>query len=921
MAHTGAMIALFPDKAYLGRMARAAQCMPHAQPIDDLHVTVCYLGTAADLDKTAIIAALQQFRSPVPMPLLLRIRGLDRFPTREDDGTNALYARIICPELHTLRDSLIASLDTVGVTVRNDFGSYTPHMTLGYAPEYLPTPNVRIPLITIPVGSIQLNWADDKPMVFTMNQAQTKEVSGPMATPAHGPGGLFSNPALGMAPVKRRSKSAQRRLGLSAKPFASQAQQRFAFGTGQPWAKRWADETDFSKLPAKVKASAENTGSGSASGGGKGYGARAGEVISGNLTRGGNGQFASAGSGGGYMPKPPKPAKKPKGGGGKGAGAKPKKPKEPKLTPEERQAEREERRAAMIEKNLTKTYNALGLMEDATYALNALRNGETVDDDGGLVKMGLAEQAADGTYRLTAAGRALHSAAKRGDVGAAKDTLSKAKDAIAAADEAEDGAPSGSLQDRLRKRDPAKDQAFGDKPEGEEKPKSGGGGGGGGKDKPTDAADPKDIARIARAGAGGKPPKGTSAGGAEASAPLATPLRAGPNREAAVGAMAERVGIGREGLQALRGAAGGGKVNPAAGAALAQAGLAVRTDNGYEATDQGRQALSALERNNTRNWQSALQNAQGRLQREAAAREREETRKKMVGLLALELELLRLKHGKHNQASHGRSTARRRASQAAYAQAKADGLSPIEARAFAREQGLQAQGDRNQRLARMQLKGAVPAPLNAKGIDPAALPVQRFSDPNAADAAMRRQGLVKGSDLSKTEEHTLAWYQGTGHDRINAELRGVIPTRDPYTLDRATSNLDTVMQRSRLKSNVEVHRGMLMDTPEARAVLDRWQPGATFSDPAYVSTTFSRDVAQQFGAGVTPRSDVKTVDVRVRVPAGTPAMYMPTARPNSGVSSGTANEYELLLGRGLNYRVVGRSDEGGRVTVDLEVMP
>lgn len=36
-------------------------------------------------------------------------------------------------------------------------------------------------------------------------------------------------------------------------PFRSTAQQRFAFGTGQPWAKRWAAETDFSKLPRRAR--------------------------------------------------------------------------------------------------------------------------------------------------------------------------------------------------------------------------------------------------------------------------------------------------------------------------------------------------------------------------------------------------------------------------------------------------------------------------------------------------------------------------------------------------------------------------------------------------------------------------------------------------------------------------------------------
>jgi hypothetical protein len=276
--------------------------------------------------------------------------------------------------------------------------------------------------------------------------------------------------------------------------------------------------------------------------------------------------------------------------------------------------------------------------------------------------------------------------------------------------------------------------------------------------------------------------------------------------------------------------------------------------------------------------------------------------------------LIRFKHGKHDQRSHGRSTARRRASQVAYREARASGEDPASARAYAREQGLAARGERNQRLARMQLKGATPAPLKSDGT---ALPVQRFSNPQAADAAMRRQGLVKDSDMSQKEKQTLQWYQSVGHDRINTELRGVNPVRDQWALDNATGNLDTLMQRSRLKSNVEVHRGMLLDTPASQAVLDRWQPGATFSDPAYLSTTFDPAVARGFGAGVSPAPGVRSVDVRIRVPAGTPGIYMPSARPLSGVK----NEYELLLGRNLNYRVVSRTDEGGRTSIEIEILP
>jgi hypothetical protein len=36
-------------------------------------------------------------------------------------------------------------------------------------------------------------------------------------------------------------------------PFQSKKQQRWAFATGQPWAKEWADKTDFKKLPLRMK--------------------------------------------------------------------------------------------------------------------------------------------------------------------------------------------------------------------------------------------------------------------------------------------------------------------------------------------------------------------------------------------------------------------------------------------------------------------------------------------------------------------------------------------------------------------------------------------------------------------------------------------------------------------------------------------
>ena len=76
----------------------------------------------------------------------------------------------------------------------------------------------------------------------------------------------------------------------------------------------------------------------------------------------------------------------------------------------------------------------------------------------------------------------------------------------------------------------------------------------------------------------------------------------------------------------------------------------------------------------------------------------------MSELLDLELDLLEaaIKHGKHDQSSHGRRTARRRAYSAAYSSARAGGASPADARAAAREAGIARQGERDTRLERLR---------------------------------------------------------------------------------------------------------------------------------------------------------------------------------------------------------------------------
>lgn len=264
-------------------------------------------------------------------------------------------------------------------------------------------------------------------------------------------------------------------------PFRSTAQQRFAFGTDQPWAKRWADETDFAKLPKRVRRLAKRRR--------KDAGV-AGLAIP---PTGPNALFNQPGvesrrakrlkrrrkdydpiarleayvSSPAYTPDgadalaqqiPALPRLKGKQlapgitqikgnlcnvhgkygpcdealSGGKGKKPKGPKAKKPVKTPEQRLAERQ----AQHDKNRADTLRKLNIAPDGQEALAALRAGGQADENaikhGGFEAAGLVERGRDGAYRLTSSGRAMLSAADAGDVGRAGATIGSASDRTAA---------------------------------------------------------------------------------------------------------------------------------------------------------------------------------------------------------------------------------------------------------------------------------------------------------------------------------------------------------------------------------------------------------------------------------------------------------------------------------------------------------
>lgn len=207
-------------------------------------------------------------------------------------------------------------------------------------------------------------------------------------------------------------------------------------------------------------------------------------------------------------------SKKPKGGKGKAPKA-----AKPKQTPEQRaQARTQQRQANAADVAKQMADNDAGLSPSGSKALLAMRAGTPPDATmgDGLAKMGLAERAADGSYRMTPTGRAVVSAMEAGDYQRAVDTISRGTDtataragrASAAQQRRQDMAGKRAAvqmdrQLRQQERDAKRAAAAAAK-----KPSGGGGGGG----KKPEAAPAKRAARLSKRGGGSAPSVGGAAG-------------------------------------------------------------------------------------------------------------------------------------------------------------------------------------------------------------------------------------------------------------------------------------------------------------------------------------------------------------------------------------------------------------------------
>lgn len=145
---------------------QAAIAVPGGEPPSDLHVTLCYLGNVDDMsleDQRRLIGVTGEvIRASACLDGVLT--GTGRFINGED--TDAYWVGVEVPGLLEFQGRLATALGDAGFPVRDDFGGYTPHVTVAYIPKDQPTPplsyapqRVCFEHVTVCIGATRLAMA------------------------------------------------------------------------------------------------------------------------------------------------------------------------------------------------------------------------------------------------------------------------------------------------------------------------------------------------------------------------------------------------------------------------------------------------------------------------------------------------------------------------------------------------------------------------------------------------------------------------------------------------------------------------------------------------------------------------------------------------------------------------------------------
>jgi 2'-5' RNA ligase len=154
--HTGIMVAFFLDSSAAQRLA-----LPGGEPVDQLHITLSFLGDSADFtgDTENLKQVLAHFATD-EHSLVGETSGIGRFAPQGSDVT-PIYVSVDVKGLHSLRDRLCTRLISCGYPVNLSF-AYQPHITLAYIDASADMPIESVPTIALNLDTLCLVVGDDR---------------------------------------------------------------------------------------------------------------------------------------------------------------------------------------------------------------------------------------------------------------------------------------------------------------------------------------------------------------------------------------------------------------------------------------------------------------------------------------------------------------------------------------------------------------------------------------------------------------------------------------------------------------------------------------------------------------------------------------------------------------------------------------
>lgn len=163
-SHAGVMLALMLPPSIAEMIAVNGQELPpgvEALPPYEMHVTLCYLGDALQVDnqKLNLLKAVSDYAQVYPA-ITGRLNGYGRFVETHIEETECLYLNFDSPALTAFRAGLYELLR--GLVPLEDKHGYTPHVTLAYMPKGVEL-EIETPLpLEVTIDAVTVAWGEER---------------------------------------------------------------------------------------------------------------------------------------------------------------------------------------------------------------------------------------------------------------------------------------------------------------------------------------------------------------------------------------------------------------------------------------------------------------------------------------------------------------------------------------------------------------------------------------------------------------------------------------------------------------------------------------------------------------------------------------------------------------------------------------